>query len=425
MPEPAGPSFHRTPVILIPGTTRSKLLDRRTEEVSWGVISNFLGPHHPEEIALPIDNPDLRENRDELVPDGLLDQITIVPKLVQMQLYTRFLNTMRNHGYIAGNIEAPKDGENLFIFHYDWRRTFDENALILAERIRNLKEFFGNPGQKFDVLAHSSSVFIARYYLLYGGRDIRGETDPRPDYAGARDINKLVLINPAHEGLMFSFEILNNGFKPLRGRGVREFRPEEIFTMPAFFGLLPRYDTHPFVDKDGGDPGLDLYDADNWIKFGWSVFNEKQQAVLKKGMQERFPETWEKEVEKENERRLAYLRRVLEWAQFIQKAVSERLHPLPSGLPVYIFATEWGPTPERVCINEREKSLDFGPRSTCNASLMSTGDNMVTSSSLRGHYAGKQPRYIFLKEQHRKIANNKKIHRHLIQILWDQEPAPA
>jgi len=434
VPEPASADFQKTPVILIPGTTRTMLMDKRSGDIAWGILANFTGPHTEDEISLPIDNPDLRQNRDYLIPDGLLDHITIIPKLIQMQLYTRFLNTMRSHGYQIGHMSQPQPGDNFFIFQYDWRRTFDENALILARQIDSLKTFFGNPDQQFDILAHSSAVFIARYYLLYGNRDLVSEMGPgplnrpgrklpEPDNGGLRNIHKLLLINPAHEGLMFSFQILNEGFKPVGAPGIRTFRPAEIFTMPAFFGLLSRYDVRPFVTHSGSLPDISLYDADNWVRYGWSVFSRKEQDILEKQMKERFPLTWEAEAKKETDKRKAYLERVLDWALFIQRTINERDHPLPDKLPVYIFATEWGPTLERACFMPDEDAvLDFGPKSPCEGQLESSGDNMVTSSSLRGHYVGRQPEYIFLKEQHRNIANNKKIHRDIISILWHGQP---
>jgi hypothetical protein len=397
------------------------LFNPERQDIVWGVLANFTGPARTDELSLPIDSTDLRENRDSLIPAGLLDHITIIPGLVEMQLYTRFLKTMKNHGYVIGDINHPRPGDNFFIFYYDWRRPFDENALRLAETVNRLKQMPGRENAKFDVIAHSSAVFLARYYALYGGRDLRSEKNPAPDYEGAKNIRKLILINPAHEGLLYVFRILNEGFTPAKGPLFRRFTPQELFTMPAFFGLLPRYDTQPFVDASGNVADLDLYDAGNWVRYGWSVFSPAQQALLESQMKRRFPLTWQEEMKSENEKRKRYLEAALAWAKFIQSAVSEKLHPLPAEVKTYVFATEWGPTPERVCIMKEDKKLDFGDGKSCNAQLFSSGDNMVTSSSLRGHYTENPPQYIFLKEQHRKIANNKKIHRHIIRILWDSK----
>ncbi len=409
-----------TPVILIPGTTRTKLVDSRTGATVWGNLFNYLGPHTEDILSLPIDSTDLDKNISPVVPGDLLDEIAIIPKLLELQLYTKFLRVMKQNQYRRGDIDHPKPGDNFFIFLYDWRLPHDTNARILAQKVAKLKETLGPQGQKFDLIAHSSAVFIARYYLLYGGKDVRPQPDPVPDYAGASDIRKLILVNPSHQGLLYAFQILHEGFKPVHFRGARRFTPYEIFTDPAFFALMPRYDENPFVNSQGDPVNISLYDADNWVKYGWSVFSKSEQARLEAQMKQRFPMTWETEMKKENDKRFEYLKAALAHAVWLQKAVSEKLHPLPKGIDAHVFVTEWGPTPERVCLEGPEGVITFKD-GNCQAELMADGDNLVTSTSLRGHYGENPPQYIFLKEKHSKIANNKQVHAHILHILRNEE----
>lgn len=409
-----------TPVILIPGTTRTKLIDTKTGMTVWGNLFTFLGKHRETALALPIDGENLENNVNHTGPGELLDEIAIIPRIAEMQLYTRFLRAMKNGGYRLGSLSNPKPGENFFIFTYDWRLPHDVNARLLAAKIENLQSVLGPQAQKVDVIAHSSAVLIARYYALYGSRDITQESDPVPDNSGARNIRKLILVNPAHQGLVFAFRILHEGFRPVHGVFMRRFTPYEIFTHPAFFMMMPRYDLETFVGQNGRAVPISLYDADNWVRYGWSVFSEDEQRRLEKFMRKRFPLTWQTEMERENKQMINYLRRVLARAVLIQKAVSEKLHRLPDTVETYVFVTEWGPTPERVCLELPEGKVHFED-GECGVELKSEGDHLVTSSSLRGNYIGPVPRYIFLKEEHRRIANNRKFHEHALRILRGEE----
>lgn len=408
------------PLILIPGTTRTKLIDTRTGITVWGNLYTFLGRHNDTALALPIDSTDLEQNRNSTGPGELLDEIAIIPKLVEMQLYTRFLKALKNGGYRRGDIDAPKPGDNLFIFTYDWRLPHDVNARILAGKITRLQEFWGPEVPRVDMIAHSSAVFIARYYALYGGRDIAREENPKPDYAGAAKLRKLILVNPAHQGLLFAFRILHEGFRPVHSPLMRKFTPHEIFSHPAFYTMLPRCDINPFVGVDGHPLELNLYNADLWVQYGWSVFQEDEQKRLEKQMMRRYPQTWAAEMKKENDKMKAYLQAGLNRALLIQKAVSEKNYSLPESVETHVFVTEWGPTPERVCVELPEGKLHF-EEGRCAARLTAEGDHMVTSSSLRGQYAQNPPDYIFLKEEHRQIANNKKVHAHILNILRGKE----
>ena|GEM_PF-2746935 len=413
-PEPTAP------VILIPGTTRTKLIDTRTGITVWGNLYNFVGRHNETALALPIDSANLDENTNTTGPGELLDEIAIIPKLVEMQLYTRFLKAMKKGGYRRGDIDHPKPGENLFIFTYDWRLPPDINARILAGKIDRLKESLGPEASKFDMIAHSSAVFIARYYALYGSRDIKQESRPEPDYAGSANLRKLILVNPAHQGLLFAFRILHEGFRPVHSPFMRKFTPYEIFSHPAFYTMMPRYDLEPFVGTDGHPAKLNLYNADEWVKYGWSVFHKEEQSRLEKQMMRRYPQTWEEEMRKENTKMRNYLQAGLDRALLIQKAVSEKNYALPESVETHVFVTEWGPTPERVCVELPKGELHFD-NGECGVLLTAEGDHMVTSSSLRGQYAQNPPSYIFLKEQHRQIANNKKVHAHILAILRGKE----
>jgi pimeloyl-ACP methyl ester carboxylesterase len=56
-----------------------------------------------------------------------------------------------------------REGVNLFIFDYDWRRSAFDNAAKLESFVR---EKIPDPFQRFDILAHSMGGLVARIYAL-------------------------------------------------------------------------------------------------------------------------------------------------------------------------------------------------------------------------------------------------------------------
>ena len=405
-----------TPVILIPGTSRSKLAHIKNGRVVWGNFRNFFRLYAHDELALPIDSTDLSQNRDDLVPQSLMEKITVIPVVLERYTHKKFLERMQKQvGYQLGDMDAPKKGDNFFIFVYDWRRSNFENAQRLAQRIEKLKQFYGHP-VKFDIIAHCSANYMVRYYALYGDRDILGEANPVPTQEGAQNIRKLILISPPHRGTIAAFQVIHEGFHPVRLPFTRYYSAYEAFSSPAFFEMLPPSGEHPFVDEHGNTLDIDLYDPANWVRYGWSVFSKKEQKHLIHKYKKIFPHSWKKEVEKENQRRLRYLTAVLKKTKAFHEAINEEKKTIAEPVQLYSFVFSAGPTLERVELSSKTGELRF--RGGQNEFLrLAPGDLMVTVASMRGRYQERKPQEILLHEQHRRMANSQTLHTQLIQLL--------
>jgi len=258
----------RNPVILIHGFLGSKLRNARTHEAVWGGYINSIRRGRTDGLDLPIDSTDLSRDRDDIVP------YAIVESVVGVKFYGAILNALRDvGGYRQGDINDPKPGDTLFIYNYDWRRDNVESAVGLGRAIQQIKDRLHVPEMRFDIVAHSMGGLVAQYYLGYGTEDVIGRGGPYTvTWAGAPNIGRMILIGTPLRGTMTAFRTLNTGFS-------RTMSPAVVFTMPSLYELLPSDGRVHIIDPQGNPVDIDLYDADVWVRNGWSVFNPRDDAA--------------------------------------------------------------------------------------------------------------------------------------------------
>jgi hypothetical protein len=118
---------------------------------------------------------------------------------------------------------------------------------------------------------------VARYYIKYGGADVLGQDPlPEPTYAGAKNIDRVIMLGVPNCGSMEAFERLHEGLTiPTIGHAA----PDVTFTMPALYYLMPFGDMPLFVGRNGEPLDIDIYDPANWEKYGWSVFDPGRQRT--------------------------------------------------------------------------------------------------------------------------------------------------
>src|SRR3954468_7606389 len=207
---PARELTGKTPIIVIPGMLGSGLENKRTGEKVWPRA-------HPKEddLSLPT-SPDLKKNRDETVATGVVETAKLGFPIPEIKVYEELTETLANHaGYRRGDIDDPPPGgdrDTFYLFAYDWRRDNVETAQLLSDKIARLKQRLGRPDLRFNLIAHSMGGLVARYYLMYGGRDMLEQAAARVTWAGATDINKLILVGAPNEGTMEAVRALVEGF---------------------------------------------------------------------------------------------------------------------------------------------------------------------------------------------------------------------
>jgi pimeloyl-ACP methyl ester carboxylesterase len=265
----------KRPLIVIPGVLGSQLVNYETGEVVWP--SAFRSSD--DGLSLPV-SPDLASNRDNLVARKIVDTARLAKLAPEVYVYHELLVALTTYGgYREGdwnNPGADGDHDTFYVFPYDWRRDNVETARDLVERVETLKRKLNRPDLRFNILAHSMGGLVARYAAMYGDADLPKEgVQPKPSWAGAAHIGKIVMFGTPNEGSADAFATLVEGYSVREGLRNRlplfkKLSSEDIFTAPSVFQLMPHRSATHFLDENLQPLEIDLYDPAVWRRYGWS-----------------------------------------------------------------------------------------------------------------------------------------------------------
>lgn len=225
----------RNPVVVVPGLLGSRLCrhsDDGEQRVVWGTVTAIT--QFPTLAYDPNDT--------HIRPCGLIQEISYLG-VYKQEVYAGFVNRLTEEGY--------REGEDLFLFDYDWRLSVFDNARILADYIeQNIPR-----GQTVDLVAHSMGGLISRAYILEEGGSVR--------------VHRLITAGTPLRGSVEVFDLLENGWGTANifMGGIDGFR-RTMLTFPSTFDLIPRY------DGCCGDAGSRLADfnmdkPEDWVRLHW------------------------------------------------------------------------------------------------------------------------------------------------------------
>jgi hypothetical protein len=241
-------------------------------------------------------------------------------------------------------------------------------------------------------------VLIARYYLMYGGADVLGQAEAKVTWAGAANINKLIVVGAPNEGTMDALRALVEGFPVSSGRGYGlpffgKVEAETAFTMPAAFELLPHRGSQEFYDGRLQSVSLDLYEVETWRHYQWPIFDPSYRRAIMKKTRKMFGLDWQQHFDNFFAEREAYLKVVLSRARLFSEALDKKSDPATQ-LKVFIFAGECERTPRAALIIEEGEQIRtvFRPRkldlkgtgltqSMVEAKMFEPGDGRITRRS--------------------------------------------
>lgn len=331
----------RLPVIIVPGLVGSELVNKKTGDQVWF----DLGRAKDDDLRLPI-SPNLKANRDNLVPGDILREIQLIRLTPKVDVYQKFLDSLKANGYVEGKIDAPpKDGyaDTFYVFPYDWRLDNVENARLLLNKMDVLRKKLKRPKQKFNVVGHSMGGLIARYAALYGKADLR--PGMRPNWAGAAYFNHILLVATPNGGATSALNSLLNGFS-LFGNGkvnlpfIQNLSKYDLFTIPSIYQLLPHDQLINAYDEDLKPLKIDLYNPATWEKYGWTAYTD-----------EKFAEKFSPAEQKQAKR---YFRAVLARAKLFQAALDAKpVRQTP--ISIYYLGSECAPTMDGMIIYKDAK----------------------------------------------------------------------
>jgi pimeloyl-ACP methyl ester carboxylesterase len=389
----------KRPLVVIPGILGSQLVNSRTGEVVWPSAFRSAG----DGLSLPV-SPDLSANKDDLVPQKIIDTLKLSRLVPEVFIYHELLHALREYGgYTEKDWANPgEDGDHdcFYVFAYDWRRDNVENARLLIHWLEDLKTRLGRPDLRFNIVAHSMGGLIARYAAEYGDADLTpGGVAPVPSWAGARHISRVLMFGTPNEGSADAFATLLEGYSITEGLRAKvhllnRLGREEAYTSPSVFQLLPHDVAARFLDENLDPLNIDLYDPANWRKYGWSAaYDVKYRSRLNN----------QQHGQGEDARGLAlanldgYMKAVLDRARRFQQALDAAIQPEPP-VPLLIFGgdceeTLYAPIILRDPKRDRWITLT-GPRSFRSSSgrkitekeaitaMFAPGDGRVTRRSL-------------------------------------------
>lgn len=270
----------KEPIILIPGLTGSELINGKTGEKVW------FKPRRSkyDDLSLPI-SPNLAANRDSLIPGDIIRTVK-APLLPRADIYGGLIEFLVRQGYREAKWDVPsvRGYENtVYVFPYDWRRDNVENSQLLIRKIEALKRRLRRPNLKFNIIGHSMGGLIARYAAMYGGGELpAGAAVPVPTWAGAKSIDKIILLGTPNEGSVLSLRNLINGVAIVGGDinlpFIQNLSKFDVFTIPSAFQLLPSPGAIKAFDEGLQPIEIDIYDPATWTQYGWNAIDDKDFA---------------------------------------------------------------------------------------------------------------------------------------------------
>ncbi|MFZ2602969.1 MAG: hypothetical protein WAX79_03070 [Candidatus Omnitrophota bacterium] len=382
-------------VIFIPGMMGTVLQDKFTGRTVWGEMGTRL----VNALALPIDTMTLILNRDSLVASKPIGKFSIGYGLIEKEIYDK----VSCLALVAGNYKV---GVNALALSYDWRRDLVEAAKELDVLIEKIKVNTANPNIKINLICHSAGGLIARYYIKYGACDVLDQDPlPMPSYAGAKNISKVIMLGTPNSGAVEAFERIDKGLRiPLVGF----LTPETVFTMPSVYENLPFNGESVLVDAAGKLLKIDIYEALNWEKYGWSVFNVHNQRKIRRKFFRNYPK------EEAKKQFIEHLNRQRHFLSVVLKRAKNFHQALYSGDPVeeqkrvsyIILGSDCHPTPRHALLKKNGSDWQTIFRvqdQSLKDIIYGFGDGSVTKESLLGEPRIPSNYEVFVCESHEEL----------------------
>ena len=335
----------RTPVVFVSGVTGTKLQDPLTSALIWGSVRVLIRPRDGGySLALPLDAADASGEETTGHPQARYQAIGPIWKLRfpawTKEVYRPLRKRFEEAGFRLGDLEAPGPADDLFFFNYDWRYGNLDSVRRLDRQLTALSE--SRDGTEVDLVCQSNAAKICRWLAKYGALSI-DEAEAGVTWQHSYRIRKLVLAGVSNSGALRVLQLLIRGrnYVPLVGR---RLYPETFFSIRQLYEDLPAERDDLFFDENGEILSVDLFDAQNWLKYGWSIFGH--QAV------ERLRRDSRSDLFGDREKQLAFLQRQLENARRLQSLLARDSGQFPT-VSYFLLENDSLPTIDRALLTQK------------------------------------------------------------------------
>lgn len=225
----------RNPVILIPGITGTYLYKNYGDkEEIWPNPSKMFLSGDDDYLDVLFLNYDGTESIDYPIMLGDIIRSISLPIVDDMHVFDNLINVLIQNGYV--------EGEDLFVFPYDWRFSTEDTAYLLNEKINDILDMTGN--SKVDIIAHSMGGLVAKKHIADNGSD---------------KVDQLIFLGTPQLGAPKAFKVLMFGDDMSYGikitskdnLGILNSKRVQYMSqnMPSVYELLPN---EKYVTENGG-----------------------------------------------------------------------------------------------------------------------------------------------------------------------------
>jgi pimeloyl-ACP methyl ester carboxylesterase len=238
-------------IIVVPGYYGTRLVREADRSLFFISLTQVL--FGDQSLTLPV--PDLGfEGTIDLQPDGILDEVRVVPLVYSIDVYGSLLDRLRVSNHTSGEV-IP--------FTYDWRGDLMEAVRSLDALIRSLRD----KGKKdISVVAHSMGGLIVSYYLRYGTQNIDTAVET---WKGAEALKRVVLAGVPFLGAMNSFRNMNYGATVGWNSSLLSY--EAYASFPASYYTLPVADSDELLRPELKPLQGVIRDAEQWRQSEWGL----------------------------------------------------------------------------------------------------------------------------------------------------------
>jgi pimeloyl-ACP methyl ester carboxylesterase len=238
-------------IIVVPGYYGTRLVRETDSSLVFISLTQVL--FGDQTLTLPLPGFGF-EGTINLQPDGILDEVRVVPLFYSIDVYGSLLARLRF---------SNNTSRDVIPFAYDWRGDLMEAVRSLDALIRRLRV----EGKKdISVVAHSMGGLIVSYYLRYGTQDIDAAVET---WKGAEELKSVVLAGVPFLGVMNSFRNMNFGVTV--GLNSSLLSSEAYASFPASYYTLPVADSDELLTPELKPLRGMIRNAEHWQQAKWGL----------------------------------------------------------------------------------------------------------------------------------------------------------